>query len=501
MTSTIDTASTSGPASPSAASAGAAASLDEVIAAARAAFAVSVASSAEQRATWLTAIADALDAARDELVPIADAETHLGPARLNGEVARTTAQLRLFATAIVEGSYLEATVDHPDATTTPPRPDLRRILRPLGPVAVFGASNFPFAFSVAGGDTASALATGCPVIVKGHSAHPRLSLRTAEIVAEALRDAGAPEGLFAHIVGRENGTALVQHPGIRAVGFTGSLHGGRVLFDLASSRPDPIPFYGELSAVNPVLVTPDAAAARADELAAGLAGSFTLGAGQFCTNPGVVFAPVGSGFAERVAAVIDADAAVPMLTDGIAAAWAAGVDELVERDDVRVAGGRVDADAVGTGSAVVLTTTAEAVLADPSSLYAECFGPSTLVVEYESVDQALEAIAAVGGTLTATVHAEPGEDLTAVVAVLSEIAGRVLFGGWPTGVAVSWAQQHGGPWPSSSSIHTSVGVTAMRRFLRPVAYQDAPESALPLELRDANPLGIPRRVDGVLQVG
>ena len=473
------------------------AELDRVAHAARTAFATTVASTAAERAAWLTAVADALDAASDELIPLADEESHLGTPRLTGELARTTSQLRLFASAVLEGSYLEATVDHPDATTIPPRPDLRRMLRPLGPVAVFSASNFPFAFSVAGGDTASALAAGCPVIVKGHSAHPRLSRRTAELVASALAAAGAPEGVFGHVEGREAGVALVQHPEVRAVGFTGSLHGGRALFDLASSRPDPIPFYGELSAVNPVLITAAAIDARAEELASGLAASFTLGAGQFCTNPGVVFVPAGSGFASRVAAAVGQPGAVPMLTDGIAAAFADGLAGLAAHDGVVVVSGE-PVQQPGTGSAVVLSTTTASVLADPGALLAECFGPATLVVEYDDVDDALAAIRTVGGSLTATVHAEPGEELGGILAVLTEVAGRVLFAGWPTGVAVSWAQQHGGPWPSTTSIHTSVGVTAIRRFLRPVAYQDAPDAALPPELREANPLGIPRRVDGVL---
>ncbi|MDF2575314.1 MAG: aldehyde dehydrogenase [Agromyces sp.] len=471
--------------------------LDGVVAAARRAFAVTVASTAAERASWLRGMADALDAARDELVAIADQETHLGTTRLNGEVARTTAQLRLFADAILEGSYLEAAIDRPDPSTTPPRPDLRRMLRPLGPVAVFGASNFPFAFSVAGGDTASALAAGCPVVVKGHPAHARLSRRTAEIVTAALRSAGAPDGIFAHVTGIETGVALVQHAGIRAVGFTGSLHGGRHLFDLAQRRPDPIPFYGELSAVNPVLITPAAIEARADELAAGLAASFTVGAGQFCTNPGVVLVPEGSGFAERVGAVVGSPAPVPMLTDGIASAFADVIAGLAARADVDVVAGD-PAQQAGTGAPVVLRTTTAAVLADPGALLHECFGPSTLVVEYADVADALAAVRAVRGSLTATVHAQPGEDLAPIVEVLTEVAGRVLFAGWPTGVAVSWAQHHGGPWPSTTSIHTSVGVTAMRRFLRPVAYQDAPDAALPPALRDENELRIPRRIDGVL---
>ncbi|GAA2044720.1 aldehyde dehydrogenase (NADP(+)) [Agromyces tropicus] len=473
--------------------------LDAVAAAARRAFAVTVASTAAERAAWLRAAADALDAARDELVAVADDETHLGTARLTGEVARTTAQLRRFADAILEGSYLEATIDHSDPSTIPPTPDLRRMLRPLGPVAVFGASNFPFAFSVAGGDTASALAAGCPVVVKGHPAHPRLSARTAEIVGDALVAAGAPEGVFAHVTGHETGVALVQHPEIRAVGFTGSLHGGRALFDLAQRRPDPVPFYGELSAVNPVLVTPAAAAARGDEFAAGLVGSFTLGAGQFCTNPGVVLVPAGSGFGERVRAALDAAPAgpAPMLTDGIASAFASGIDRLAEHDEVEVVAGD-PAQQPGTGAPVVLTTTTAAVIADPGVLLHECFGPSTLLVEYADVADALAAVRAVGGSLTATVHAQPDEEVAPIVEVLSEVAGRVLFAGWPTGVAVNWAQQHGGPWPSTTTIHTSVGVSALRRFLRPIAFQDAPDAALPPALREANPLGIPRRIDGVL---
>ncbi|MEI5582468.1 MULTISPECIES: aldehyde dehydrogenase (NADP(+)) [unclassified Agromyces] len=475
------------------------AGLDDVAAAARRAFASTVSSTAEERAAWLRAAAHALDAARDELVAIADDETHLGITRLTGEVARTTAQLRLFADAVLEGSYLEATIDHPDPTTIPPRPDLRRMLRPLGPVAVFGASNFPFAFSVAGGDTASALAAGCPVIVKGHPAHPRLSHRTAEVVASALVGAGAPEGILGHVTGHEAGIALVQHPEIRAVGFTGSLHGGRALFDLASARPDPIPFYGELSAVNPVLITAAALESRADELTAGLVGSFTLGAGQFCTNPGVVLVPAGSGFAERVGAAAAVASAAPMLTDGIADAFATGIARLAGRADVEVVAGD-PVQQPGTGAPVVLRTTTATVLADPGVLLQECFGPSTLVVEYAEVVDALAVVRAVGGSLTAGVHAEPGDDLGAIVEVLAEVAGRVLFAGWPTGVAVSWAQQHGGPWPSTTSIHTSVGVTALRRFLRPIAFQDAPDAALPPELRDGNPLGIPRRVDGVLEL-
>ena len=473
--------------------------LDEVAGAARAAFATTVASTAAERSAWLTAVADALDGAAAELIPLADEESHLGTARLTGELARTTAQLRLFASAVVEGSYLEATVDHPDPSTTPPRPDLRRMLRPLGPVAVFSASNFPFAFSVAGGDTASALAAGCPVIVKGHSAHPRLSRRTAEIVAEALATAGAPDGVFGHVEGRETGVALVQHREIRAVGFTGSLHGGRALFDLASSRPDPIPFYGELSAVNPVLITAAALDARADQLASGLAGSFTLGAGQFCTNPGRRVR--AHGLRLRRARGRRRRAARP----------GADADRRdrggLRRRTHRTRRARRGGGGRGRRGPAARHRIRRGALDDdggrarrPRRAPRGVLRPLDPRRGVRRVDDALAAIRSVGGSLTATVHAEPGEDLADILAVLTEVAGRVLFAGWPTGVAVSWAQQHGGPWPSTTSIHTSVGVTAIRRFLRPVAYQDAPDVALPAELRESNPLGIPRRVDGVLVV-
>ena len=482
------------------------AELAATTAAAASAFAITRAASRAVRSGWLMAVADALDAASVELIPLADEESHLGTARLTGELARTTAQLRLFARVLDEGSYLEATIDHVDPSGTPPIPDLRRMLVPLGPVAVFSASNFPFAFSVAGGDTASALAAGCPVVVKGHPAHPRLSARTAELVAGALAAAGAPEGVFGHVTGVETGADLVRDPAIAAVGFTGSLHGGRALFDLAVSRPDPIPFYGELSAVNPVLITAAAVAARSEELATGLAGSFTLGVGQFCTKPGVVLVPRGSGFGDEVVAAVGTAAPVPMLTPAIAGGFHSGLVALAAHPDVTVLSGAPDQDAdathsEATGAAVVLAVPADAVLADPDALLVECFGPTTVLVEYDELGQALDVIRAVGGSLTATLHAEPDDEVADVVVELTAIAGRVLFGGWPTGVAVSWGQTHGGPWPSTTSLFTSVGSTSIRRFLRPVSYQGAPDALLPPELQEANPLGVPRRVDWVLQLG
>ncbi|MEH3090023.1 MAG: aldehyde dehydrogenase (NADP(+)) [Microbacterium arborescens] len=473
--------------------------IDELAAAAAAAAPVWRASDAGARAGWLRALADALDGAAEELVAIADRETRLGETRLRGEVARTTGQLRLFADVVVEGSFREITIDDAVPEAVPPRPELRRTLVGVGPVAVFSASNFPFAFSVCGGDTASALAAGNPVIVKAHSGHPELSRRTAEIADAALRATGAPAGSLALVEGREAGNALVRHPLIRAAGFTGSVSGGRALFDLASARPDPIPFYGELGSVNPVVVTPAAVAARRGELARGLVASFTLGAGQFCTKPGVVFAPRAGddadGFAAAVAtAASDATGGV-LLTDRITEAFPSGVAALESDASVRV----IARGAEGAGARpVVLATDAAAVAARPETLLEECFGPATLIVEYDDDADLHRALAVVPGSLTATLHSEDGDDVEGALALLQERAGRVLFGGWPTGVAVTWSQHHGGPWPATTSLHTSVGATAIRRFLRPLVFQDAPASLLPRELRDDAVRSMPHRRNGVL---
>ena len=453
----------------------------------------------ETRASWLEALADALDANAEELVALADAETHLGSPRLPGELARTSAQLRLFAGVVREGAFLEVTIDHDTPTATPPIPDLRRMLVPLGPVAVFAASNFPFAFSVLGGDTASALAAGCPVIVKAHGGHIELSRRVTEIAVQALADAGAPSGIFGLVEGREQGVELVIHPGVRAVGFTGSVGGGRFLFDKAVQRPDPIPFYGELGSVNPVVVTPGAADESLDDVAKGLAGSFTMGVGQFCTKPGVVFAPAGAGLAEALGTLVSSDPK-PLLNDRIGDGFRGRLAEVAGHAGVDVVAGDATSDARGEAAPVVLRTTVADVLAAPEVLLDEVFGPATLVVEYSDLDEVSTALAAVPGSLTATLHAAPGEEVSAcLLADLSRVSGRVLYGGWPTGVAVSHAQHHGGPYPSTTSVHTSVGTTAIRRWLRPVAYQTTPDELLPPELRESNPLGLPRRVDGVLQ--
>lgn len=456
------------------------------------------------RADLLRAVAEALGAEEQAIVAIADAETALGDGRLRGELVRTRVQLEMFADAVLEGSFLEVVIDLPDPAALPaPRPDLRRILRSLGPVAVFAASNFPLAFSVAGGDTASALAAGCPVIVKAHPGHPGTSALVGRLVADALAKAGAPEGCFAVVHGVEAGRALVAHPAIAAAGFTGSLRGGRALFDLANGRPDPIPFYGELGALNPVVVSAGALARRADEIVAGFVGSFTLGSGQFCTKPGLLFLPTGHGLTDRLAAAVGAVQIGPLLNAQIQDGFRRTAADLGGVPGVRRLAERPAAETVGYAVPPVLFAVAATdLVAHADEVLEECFGPAALVVEYASQAELFDAIDAVPGSLTAGLHVDEATepDLTeALLERLTTRAGRVIFGGWPTGVAVTWAMQHGGPWPATTApLHTSVGVTAVRRFLRPVSYQGVPDSALPAPLRNANPLGIPRRVNGHL---
>jgi NADP-dependent aldehyde dehydrogenase len=434
------------------------------------------------RAGWLRTVADALDTASDDLVPLAVEESHLPEARLRGELARTTFQARLFAERLETGDLLQVQVDRADPDwPMGPRPDIRRTHVPLGPVLVFAASNFPFAFSVAGGDAVSALAAGCPVVVKAHPGHPALSRATASLVVKALAEAGAPEGTFALIEGEQAGVAAVQEKRIRAVGFTGSTGGGRALFDLAAGRPDPIPFYGELGSTNPVVVTPDGWATRGSEVAAGFAGSMTLGSGQFCTKPGVVLVPDADAF---VAALPDLSAG-PMLNDRIRSGFDRSLTDLAATAGVEVA---VVAAPNDEGvRPTVLRTTAKAVLADPSLADTEVFGPAALLVEYASLDDVADVLDGLGGTLTATVQGGDSldDDALRLLDLLSEHAGRVIWNEWPTGVTVSDAQQHGGPWPATTApTTTSVGTAAIHRFLRPVAWQNVPSDGLPAELRD-----------------
>ncbi|WP_418607716.1 aldehyde dehydrogenase (NADP(+)) [Georgenia sp. SUBG003] len=453
-------------------------------------------------AALLRTLADALEARRDDIVAVADRETALGTTRLNGELTRTTYQLRLFAEVLEEGSYLEATIDHAADTPMGPRPDLRRMLLPVGPVAVFGASNFPLAFSVPGGDTASALAAGCPVIVKAHGSHPATSQLAFEVMDRAAHEAGAPDGTLGIVHGLEAGAALVAHPAVRAVGFTGSVAGGKALLQIIEGRPDPIPFFGELSSLNPVVVTPAAAAERGNRIGEELVGSFTLGAGQFCTKPGLVLVPAGAEgdtVVDAMAAAVRSSSPQYMLNAGIAASYGRISASLASAPGVREVARGADADGTGFQGVPTLLETSAAEL--PHEVTEECFGPVAVVARYDGEDQLFAAVDALPSSLTATVQRGSGE--TALPSRVSDKllgrAGRLVYDAYPTGVAVSWAQHHGGPWPSTNSQHTSVGTSAVRRFLRPVTWQGAPEEVLPEELRDGYD-AVPRRVDGVLRL-
>jgi len=471
----------------------------ETVALAAAAAPALATTSPAERANWLRGIAAALEASADRLAAVADEETGLGRERLDGEVLRAASQLRHYAEAAIEGSWLDATID---ATAGPGCADLRRTNVPLGPVAVFAASNFPFAFGVAGHDTGAALATGCPVVVKSHPAQPRLSAALGEVVAAALADVNAPPGTFGVVSGLAAGEQVVLHPAVTCVAFTGSPAGGFGLCALAASRDVPIPVFAELGTVNPVVVTPGAAAARADRIASGLVESATLGVGQFCTKPGLVLVPAGSELTTRVADALDQLAPQGwLLTERIASAYVAGVSALLAAGGVLLAQGPAPASG-WSASAAVVTATADQVL-EQSVFHQECFGPVTVLVEYETEAQRDAVLSALPGALAVSIFAEPEEtaELSTLVTRLSGKVGRVVFDGFPTGVATTWAQHHGGPWPATTApAYTSVGSAGLRRFVRPVCLQSAPESLLPPPLRDDNPWRVPQRVNGDLRV-
>ena len=467
------------------------ADLDAIVAAAAAASPAWAASG--RRAEALEAMADALDDRAGELAVIADTETALGGERLTGEVRRATGQLRLFAAVLRDGggawggrppgaapSYADAVVTPADAGV----PDLRRINRPVGPVAVFAASNFPFAFSVVGGDTASALAAGCPVVVKAHEGHPVTSQVCAEIVTGALASAGAPAGVFGLVQGVQAGLRLLRHPAIAAAGFTGSTAGGLALARIAAQRPVPIPFYGELGSVNPCVVLPGAAFGRPGGIAAGYIGSLTLGTGQFCTNPGLLFVPEDVGLLTAIGEAAGASAGGAMLSGRIFANYAEAVEEAQAHPGVtELAAGKPGPGPWGATPRVFQTTLKE-FAADTAILSRERFGPAGLVITYPSVEDLLPLLATLAGNLVGTVHVDTdsSDDLDLarpVIAVLERVAGRIVCNGWPTGVAVVAAQHHGGPWPATTApAYTSVGTAAIRRWLVPVAYQDFPPELL-----------------------
>jgi len=472
--------------------------------------------SPKDRAKLLRAMADQLMALGDTLVQRAVEETGLPKGRIEGERGRTTGQLRAFADLIEEGSWVDATIDRAQPDRTPlPKPDVRRMLVPIGPVVVFGASNFPLAFSVGGGDSASALAAGCPVVCKGHPAHPGTSELVARACAQAVADCGFPPGTFSLIQGAsiEVGVWLVTHPAIKAVGFTGSLRGGRALYDAAAARPEPIPVYAEMGSTNPVFILPGALAERGETIAQGLVGSVTMGVGQFCTKPGMVFVMekreassekregIAEAFLSKAESLFTAAAAGVMLHEGIRGNFEKGSKRLAGVDGIqmRVAGGRGE----GAGSsqkAAMFQTTAANLLARPE-IAEEVFGPSTLAVTAQSREEILSAARALQGHLTATIHGTLADlaEWKDLVEILQTKVGRIIFNAWPTGVEVTHAMVHGGPYPATTdSRATSVGTSAIYRWARPVCFQGFPSEALPLELRDGNPASIWRKIEGKL---
>jgi alpha-ketoglutaric semialdehyde dehydrogenase len=452
-------------------------------------------SSGADRARLLRAIAVGLDAAAETLIERAMLETALTRPRLAGEVARTSGQMRLFARVAEEGSWLNARIDEADPGRTPPKPDVRSMLRPL-----FGASNFPLAFSVAGGDTASALAAGNPVIVKAHPAHPATGELVGHIVNAAVAASGFPKGTFALLfdAGHEIGSALVQHPGVKAVGFTGSLRGGRALMDLAAARPEPIPVYAEMGSTNPVFILPGALAERSAAMAEGLQASFTMAAGQLCTKPGMVFVDEkhSAAFTETLRSKVTETGAFTMLTQGIATQFRRGIEE---HKGLTQTLGLQKGDGFAAQS-VLFEVSAKDFFAD-DHLSEELFGPSTLLVHCDSREQMIAAARGLEGHLTASIlgTSEDLADNAELIRILEQKAGRVIFNGFPTGVEVNDAMVHGGPYPATSDGRsTSVGSMAILRFARPVAYQNLPQFALPPELQDANSRHVPQLVNGKL---
>lgn len=459
---------------------------------------------AERRAEFLEAIADEILAIGDALIERANAETALPKERLTGERGRTMNQLKMFATLIREGSWVEARIDLAQPDRQPlPKPDIRRMLVPIGPVAVFGASNFPLAFSVAGGDTASALAAGCPVVVKAHPAHPGTSELVARAIVAAVEKTQMPAGVFSmlHDRGHEVGTALAKHPLTKAVGFTGSLRGGRALFDVAAARPDPIPVYAEMGSTNPVFVLPGALSERGEALAEGMKNSVTMGVGQFCTNPGLTIGLGGDDFSKFTSKlgtlIMDAPSGT-MLYPGILTAYDQGVKQLGSIEGVNKVQSNHTAELSRTEARAAMFTTDAGNFLQHRELGEEVFGPSTVVVNCGSNEELEKVASNLEGHLTATIHGTEAdlEEFAWLVSILENKVGRLIFNGFPTGVEVCASMQHGGPYPATTdSRSTSVGTAAISRFARPVSYQNFPQSALPVELQNKNERGIWRLVD------
>ncbi|MDN5761838.1 MAG: aldehyde dehydrogenase (NADP(+)) [Microlunatus sp.] len=462
----------------------------------------------EKRARLLEAIADNIEAMADEITERGVAETGLPPARLHGERGRTTGQLRLFAGVVREGDHLEVRIDPAQPDRKPlPAPDLRSRQVPLGPVAVFGASNFPLAFSTAGGDTASALAAGCPVIVKGHNAHPGTAELVGQAITAAVSAAGLPAGVFSLVFGAGNaiGQALVADPRVKAVGFTGSRAGGLALVRAAAERAEPIPVHAEMSSTNPVFMLPGALTGNPSSLAEAFVGSLTMGAGQFCTNPGVLFVPSGpdgDAFLTAASEAVETATGASMLTPGIAEAFASGVDRFRQQPGADVSATGSAGDGANAPGPIVLSTTLD-YFRRSEELQNEIFGAASLIVRYDDPTELARVVGALEGQLTATVHAGSDDREAAVrlVRALELKVGRIIFDGWPTGVEVGHAMVHGGPFPATSeSRFTSVGSQAIYRFQRPVAYQDMPEELLPDAVAEGNPWRLNRRINGRIEL-
>lgn len=477
------------------------ADVDGAMSLAAGAFATYRKSEPARRAAFLRAICAEIEALGEPLIERANQETALGVERLRGERARTVGQLRMFADLIEEGSWVDARIDHANPDRKPlPKPDVRRMLIPVGPVVVFGASNFPLAFSVVGGDTASALAAGCPVVVKAHPAHPGTSELVAGAIVRAAKSSGMPAGVFSMLHGKrpELSLALVRHPAAAAVGFTGSLRAGRALFDAASARPKPIPVYAEMGSANPLFVLPGALAERGEQIAQGLKASVTLGVGQFCTKPGIVVGLDGEharAFAGSMSKLMETALPGSLLHAGIHSAYLEGVKQVSGVPGVKVAAA---ASASGTGAAPTLFLAEGQTFLSNHRLGEELFGPSTVLVTASSRQQLLDIARRMEGHLTATIHGTAADlaDYAELIDILEQRVGRLIFNGFPTGVEVCAAMQHGGPYPATTDARTtSVGSAAIERFVRPVAFQGFPQDALPPELRDDNPRGIWRLVD------
>lgn len=476
--------------------------------AAREAFETYRVTTPEQRAEFLVRMADEIDALGDLVVDRACAESGLPRARITGELARTTGQLRLFADTVRYGAHQGVRLDSPDAErSSAPLPAIRQRWVPLGPVVVFGASNFPLAFSTAGGDTASALAAGCPVVVKAHNAHPGTAELVGAAVTRAVTACDLHPGTFSLLYGIDNslGVALVTSPDIDAVGFTGSRGGGLALLEAAARRDRPIPVFAEMSSINPVCVLPGALLDDVDVLATQYVASLTLGAGQFCTNPGLIFVPEGADgerFLSAAAAAVSAATGAPMLTPQICTAFADAVAGVSGLDGVETVTSGEKGQGTNTAAPVLLRTTATDLAAEPR-LQREMFGAAGLAVTYGSFDELVRTLRSVEGQLTATIRMGADDDpaVRLLLPVLEQLVGRILVNGWPTGVEVDHAMVHGGPFPATSDARTtSVGTLAIERFQRPISYQNVPEHLLPPAVQQDNPWRLPREVDGRLEL-